>query len=373
MSSGTKMAEKIRIGFVGCGIIAQGHIRDYMKIAGVEIVAFCDINRAAAEASAAVYGSGDVTSNMHDIFGRDDIDAVDVCLHNNFHSTATIAALESGKHVYCEKPMAGSYVDAVAMKAAAERTGKHLHIQLSTLYANETRAAKELIDGGHLGEVYHARSSGFRRRGRPYVDGYATPSFVQKKNASGGALYDMGVYHISQVLYLLGNPKPERITGKTYQRIAMDAKRQEISNYDVEEFAAGFIRLEGDRSMDLVESWAANLDNFEGSYLLGSTGGVRLSPFGYYANLGNLEFNSTANLGAASYRWENVDGLGRDYSSSQDHWIAALQGRVELLPTAAVGLNTMLISEGIYLSTKLGREVTAEEVLAASVSSAIPV
>jgi predicted dehydrogenase len=125
--------------------------------------------------------------------------------------------------------------------------------------------------------------------------------------------------------------------------------------------------------MELTESWAANLDGFEGSYLLGSKGGVRLSPFGFFQNIGHLEFNSTANLGSANFRWHNVAGDGAHYSSSQKHWVAALQGEVSLLPTAEVALNTMLVSEGIYLSQRENREVTAEEVLAASVSTAIQI
>jgi len=367
------MSEPIRIGIIGCGQIAQHHMHSYSELKGAKMVAFCDIDPAAAEKAKETYGGDMATTDFREILKRSDIDAVDVCLHNNLHQPVTVAGLEAGKHVYCEKPMAGSYVDAVAMKKAAEKAGKHLHIQLSTLYSNEARAAKTLIDEGALGEVFHARSTGFRRRGRPYVDGYGTPSFVQKKSASGGALYDMGVYHISQILYLLGNPGVERISGKTFQKMEMDAKRLEISNYDVEELGVGFVRLTEGRSMELIESWAAYLDGFEGSYILGSKGGIRMEPFGYFSAIGHLSMNATVNLGEARYRWDNVVGDGPDYGSSQGHWIAALQGRVELLPTAEIALNTMLISEGIYLSEKLGREVTADEVLESSVSTALSV
>src|SRR5437667_4460895 len=131
--------------------------------------------------------------------------------------------------------MAGSYRDAAAMLQTAKTTGKKLSIQLATLYSNETRAAKELIDAGELGELYFARSTGWRRRGRPFVDGYGTATFVQKRHSAGGALYDMGVYHISQMLYLLGNPQVTRVSGKTYQKLDMDAKRKSRSGYDVEE------------------------------------------------------------------------------------------------------------------------------------------
>ncbi len=362
--------DPVRIGIIGCGQIAQHHMSAYAKIPNAKMVGFADIFEEAAKKSADEYGASFVTTDFRKLLERDDIDAIDVCLHNNYHMPATVAALEAGKHVYCEKPMAGSYRDAKTMLAKAEEVGKMLHIQLAMLYSNESFGAMELIKAGELGDIYHARSTGFRRRGRPFVDGYGTPSFVQKRHSAGGALYDMGVYHISQILYLLGNPVVERITGKTYQKVAMDLARQQSSGYDVEELGLGFVRFQGDVTLDIAEAWAINLDSFEGSWIVGSKGGVKLDPFGFFHSAGDLDLNATANLGSARARWDSVKGDGGFYSNSQRHWIAALQGDAPLLPTKDIALNTMLISEGIYLSQKLNREVTAEEVKEASVSTA---
>ncbi|MBV9866189.1 MAG: Gfo/Idh/MocA family oxidoreductase [Abitibacteriaceae bacterium] len=352
----------IRIGMIGTGQIGKSHLSRYEKIPGAEIVALADINEAEVKRVAEQYKVPHVYTDFRELLKRDDIDAVDVCLHNNFHRPMTVVALEAGKHVYCEKPMAGTYRDAQIMYETAQKTGRKLSIQLATLFEKETRVAKTLIDEGRLGQLYHARSTGFRRRGRPYVDGYGTPTFVQKRNSGGGALYDMGVYHIARMLYLLGNPAIERITGKTYQKTAIDAEREKTSGYDVEELGLGFVRLSNDITLDLIEAWAIHLDRFDGSVLVGSEGGIRLDPFGFFTNIGDLEVNSTVDLDRASYRWHNVRGVGDVYNSAQNHWIAALQGRVELLPTAEVALNTALISEGIYLSNELKREVTADEV-----------
>ncbi|HEX2622048.1 MAG TPA: Gfo/Idh/MocA family oxidoreductase, partial [Phototrophicaceae bacterium] len=188
----------------------------------------------------------------------------------------------------------------------------------------------------------------------------------------GGAMYDMGVYHISQVLYLLDNPDVLTITGKTYQEIAMDSARQERSGYNVEELGLGFVRLEKNITLDIIEAWAVNLDKFDGSVIMGSEGGIRLSPFGYFYNQGHLDIDTTASMDAYNWRVHNVTDVGDAYDSHQHHWVAALQGRIELLPTAEIALNTMLISEGIYLSDRLGREVTAAEVRQMSVSTASP-
>jgi predicted dehydrogenase len=283
----------------------------------------------------------------------------------------TVAALKAGKHVYCEKPMAGAYVDAEKMYHTAQDCDLKLSIQLNTLFQKETQAAKWLIDNAHLGKLYHARSTGFRRRGRPYVDGYGSPSFVQKHNSGGGAMYDMGVYHIARMLYLLGNPEVLRVAGKTYQEVEMDAVRRDASGYNVEELGLGFVRLRENITLDIIEAWSVLLDALEGSSVIGSLGGIRLDPFGFFHSAGDLDLNSTADLDKFAFRVHNVQGVGDEYDSAQHHWVAALQDRVELLPTAELALNTMLISEGIYLSERLGREVSADEIRSASVSTAV--
>lgn len=365
--------QPVRIGVIGVGQIGKHHLENYSKIKDAQIVAVADLNEAEARRVADLYKIPHVYTNFRELLKRDDIEAVDVALHNNYHAPVTIAALQAGKHVYCEKPMAGAYHDAEMMMNTARDTGRRLAIQMFSPFLNETKAAKSLIDGGHLGKLYHARSTGHRRRGRPYVDGYGTPSFVQKEIASGGALYDMGIYHIAQILHLIGNPQPLTISGTVHQEIAMDEKRRATSGYNVEELGLGFIRLAGGITFNIIEAWAVNMDKFAGSAIFGSEGGVRLDPFGYFRSIGHLDLDSTADMGAFNWRLNNVGENGDAYESSQQHWVAALQGRVELLPTAAIALNTMLISEGIYLSSQRGSEVTAEEVKAASQSTALKV
>ena len=360
-------AGKVRIGLIGAGQRGQDHLRKYHQVPAAEVVAVADVNEAAAHRAAAEHGIAHAYTDYRALIERDDLDAVDICLHNNLHRPVAVAAMQAGKQVYCEKPMAGSYADAVEMHATAQALGRKLSIQLGTLFAPETRAARALIDAGALGEVYHARSTGFRRRGRPYVDGYGTATFVQKRHAAGGALYDMGIYHIAAVLYLLGNPAVERLTGQIYQKLPMDARRQQASGYDVEELGLGLVHLAGGVTLDLIEAWAIMLESFEGSSVVGSLGGVRLQPFGYFHTLADLDLNCTADLDSWLYRQHTVHGQGDEYDGAEQHFVAAVQGRVPLLPSAELALNTMLICEGIYLSSALGREVSADEVKARSV------
>jgi len=365
------MNDKIRIGIIGVGQIGKAHVERYQKIKDAEIIAIADIDESELNRVATQYKIPNIYTDFRQLLKRDDIVAVDVCLHNNLHMPVTVAALQAGKNVYCEKPMAGAYCDAELMLRTAQELGRKLTIQLNTLFSKETKAAKVLIEAGRLGKIYHARSTGFRRRFRPYVDGYGSPSFVQKHIAAGGAMYDMGVYHIANMLHLLGNPEVLRISGKTYQETSIDSERKEYSGYDVEELGLGLVRLSGGITLDIIEAWAIHMNEFEGSYVVGSEGGVRLHPFGYFHNLGDIDLNTTADLGAFDWRVHQLRKNSDGYDSPEHHWIAVLQGRVELMPTAEIALNTMLISEGIYLSDRLGREVTADEVKASSQSTSI--
>jgi predicted dehydrogenase len=361
---------KIKVGIIGCGVIARGtHGPDYKKLGGkVEIVAACDIVKDKLDSYTGQFDIKKRYSTIAELLDDDEIQAVDICLHNNMHAPAAIEAMRRGKDVYCEKPMAGSYADALAMLEAAKKYGRKLHIQLAMIYNSGSFVAKRLIDNGDLGKIYHMRSTGFRRRGRPYVDGYGEKEFVSSRVAGGGALLDMGVYHISQLLYLTGNKHPLRVTGHAYQELEMDRKRKEISGYDVEELIVGMIDFEDRLSMDLIESWAVNLDNLEPSCILGSTGGLRLNPFSYHYTKHDVVFNAAIDEQDLDFRSSTVYPEQMFYRNSQAHWIAALSGECPLLPTAEIALNTQLIQESLYLSDKLGRQVTTGEVIAAGTS-----
>jgi len=361
----------VRVGLIGTGQIGKAHVDKYANMPGVEMVAVADLNQSEAQRVADKYHIPQVYGDFRQMLARDDIEAVDVCLHNNLHAPVTIAALEAGKDVYCEKPMAGSFVDAETMYQTARRLGRRLSVQLNTLFAKEVRAAKELIDAGAMGKIYHARSTGFRRRGRPFVDGYGSPNFVQKNISAGGALYDMGVYNIARMLYLIGNPAIQRISGKIYQEMPMDEERQARSGYNVEELGMGLVRMADGLTLDIVEAWAVQQEKFEGSMVFGSLGGIRLEPFGYFFSIGDVDLNATADMNSYSSRKMRLRANNDAYESAQHHWIGALQGRVELLPSAELALNTMLISEGIYLSERLGREVTVDEIRELTKSTAL--
>lgn len=365
--------KKVRIGVIGNGIIGEQHLRNYAQIPEAEVVALCDINEARMNEMGDKYGVERRTTNIGQLLRMDDIDAVDVCLHNNLHAPVTIESLRLGKHTYCEKPMAGSFADAQMMYDAMNETGKKLHIQLGTLYSRETRAAKRFIENGELGHIYHMRSTGFRRRNRPFVDGYATKEFVNTATSGGGALFDMGVYHIAQLLYLTGIPKLQRVTGHTYAEIAMDEGRRQESGYNVEELGIGLAAYENGLSMDFIESWAIHGAPFPGSSIYGSEAGLTLNPLTFHSRRHNMELDTTVDLNQMDYLDHTVYAASAHYDSSQQHWVHALLGMCDLLPTAKIALETSRVQEGIKLSQQLGREILADEIPQLSQSRSVEI
>jgi len=364
---------KIRVAVIGNGIIGEEHIKSYKEIQDCEITAICDINEERLNYIGDKYDIKKRFTHIGKMLLEDDIDAADVCLHNNLHAPVTNAVLNSGRHAYCEKPMAGAYADALSMYETAEKTGKKLHIQLGMLYSDATKAAKILIERGYMGDIYHVRSCGFRRRGRPFVDGYATKEFVNSHTARGGALFDMGVYRISQLLYLSGLPKLERVVGKVYQEVEVDEKRKNESGFDVEELGTGYAVYEKNITFDVIEAWAIHMKNVGQSMIAGNKGGLMFDPLSYHTIKEDLQFDETIDLGAMNYRNHTVHPENSLADSSAKHWINVLQGRCEHIPTAKIALETSLLQEGIFLSGKLGKELTAEEIRSLTKSTAIDV
>ena len=343
---------KLKAGVVGAGIIGKSHVRRYMEMRGdVELTALADINEAEAQRVAQANGIPRVFSDYRDLLAVDEIDTVDVCLPNFLHAPVSIAALEAGKHVYCEKPMARTGAEAQAMYEAAQKAGKQLHVQMGTVFTRETKAAKRLIEDGALGRVYYVKTSHGRRKGRVYVDGYATTHFVQKEKSGGGTLADTGIYNMARMVYLLDMPEPETASGSVFTEIPMDEKRRADSGFDVEEFAAGVVRFKNDVTMVVEEAWAA-FGEFDGDKLFGSLGGLRLNPFTLYTDLYGMDANVSFNLDSYERRLRERGQSSAGYDDSQRHFVWSVLERIEPIDTGRIGMIVAQITSALYESAE---------------------
>ena len=345
-------SKKLKVGIIGTGQIGKHHIGQYANIPDAEMVAVADINEAEAKRVAAQYGIPHVFTDYKDLLKMDEIESVDVCLHNVLHCPVACDAFAAGKHVYCEKPLALSGAEARKMLAAAEKAGKKLSMQLGTLFTAEAQCAQEIIEKGVLGHIYYAKTSNYRRRGRPFVDGYGTANFVQKDKAGGGAINDMGVYHLGLMLYLLGQPKLKSVSAATFQELDMDKKRRKISGYNVEELAVGLVHFEGGLTMFFEEAWAIHSESGDGDRIYGSKAGMKLNPLTVCTNIGGIESNAAIQVGV----WDGrMNLMGEDtpaYRNSQTHLVWGLLGRVPLIETGKIGVQVAEITEALYKSAE---------------------
>jgi predicted dehydrogenase len=193
----------------------------------------------------------------------------------------------------------------------------------------------------------------------------------------------MGVYHISQLLYILGLPKLQRVSGKVYQEVGMDPVRKEISKFDVEELGLGIAYYEDNLTLDILESWAIHGGTFPPSSIHGSHGGFSLAAGGrgpHDPMTSTLTFYDEDlsyprivkfDLEAEDGRRRQVDPTYNYYSNSQAHWVAVLRGQCDLLPTKDIALETMRVSEGIFLSSTHNRDIFVDEIPTLSKSTAL--
>ena len=256
--------EKIRVGIIGTGGISRAHQRTYQQVGGFEIVAVCDIFEDKARQAAEEWGvpKKNVFTNQDEMLQMDEIDTISVCTYNQGHRVPTVAALEAGKHVFCEKPIAATLEDATAMVRAAKASGKILQIGLHSSFSPGVQFAKKVVDEGILGDIYYAETSGCRRRGVP---GH---TFIYKKTAGAGATVDIGVYNMHHTLYIMGYPKPVRVSAITTDYLSRQDPRWK--DMDVEEFGAAWVRLENGGVMVFKISWAVHQDSLCGTFFLGN-------------------------------------------------------------------------------------------------------
>ncbi|WP_066388683.1 Gfo/Idh/MocA family protein [Neobacillus mesonae] len=196
--------KKVRVGVIGCGGIAQNrHLPEYNIHQNVEITAVCDIHEDRARKIADNYGASAFTS-FEELINSGLVDAVSVCTSNDLHAPVSIAALEAGLHVLCEKPMATSKQAAEEMIAVAERSGKKLMIAHNQRFIPSHQKARRLIESVEIGRIYSFRTT-FGHGGPELGNAEGKNSwFFQKERAFVGAMGDLGVHKSDLLRYLLG-------------------------------------------------------------------------------------------------------------------------------------------------------------------------
>lgn len=346
----------LKIGIIGNGGIANAHMDGYLSLGDeVQVVACCDINFDKASSFAEKYGIDRFYDNCYDMLKENDLDAVSVCTWNNAHAECSVAALNAGCHVLCEKPMAMNTEEALKMKEAAEKNGKLLMIGFVRRHGNDAAAAINYINKGHLGDIYYAKATYLRRCGFP--GGW----FGDKSRSGGGPLIDLGVHVIDLSRYIMGCPKPVTVFGATFNKIGarshiMTTEWQsetvvEEPIFTVEDLATAMIRFDNGAVLQVEASFNLNIKNNCGDIIFfGDKAGLSLSPFELYT-----EYNNQ--LADIVPHGNNDFDFGRDFKREVKNFTDAINGKAQCIATADDGVELMRILDAVYLSAETGKSV----------------
>ena len=405
--------KELRIGIIGCGMISHRHMTviENLKALGynLKVVAAAEVKKDRLMAWGKQYGldEKDLYQDFREMLKRDDIDEIEVCVHNNLHTSVATAVMAAGFPCYSEKPMAASYADAKILYDAQKKYGQKLAVQISSIYNPQTRIAKKMIAEGKLGKVYHARSVGHRRQGRPGYDmPFFSPDFIDPKIGVHGPLFDLGIYHLAQMLYVLGMPELESVYGFQSCDYWTDPAIDKLvgRTAPVEDLGVGLARFKGGLSMDIYEDWAIHMEDIGGSFIAGSLGGLKFldvdqtgGPMavpagGQIVGGGNLQkprlvyygVDSEAKLFETKLDCAIGDVTGQQellihpemamYNDNQLQWYSYLWGDLTdetRIDSPYIAMQTAFLSEGVVLSSDLGRSVTADEIKAMAKSIAL--
>lgn len=360
---------KLKFGIIGCGGIANGkHFPALAKLSDkVEIVAFCDTVIERAEKAAKEYGTADalVTEDYKALLTREDIDVIHVLTPNISHSYITVDALEAGKHVMCEKPMAINYAEAKEMLDAAQRTGKKLTIGYQNRFRADSLATYDACSKGELGDIYFAKAHAIRRKGVP-----TWGVFPDKSKQGGGPLIDIGTHALDLTLWYMNNYKPKSVLGSTYQKLKDNPMANMFGpwnpdTFETEDSAFGLIKMENGATIFLEAAWALNMINPKEAQvtLCGTEGGAEM--FGKaFIDQGYVVFNKAAHNQLEQTQPSDAGGVfgfegatleQRDAEAKQ--WVEAILNDTDPMVKPEQAIVVTQILEAIYKSAETGQVV----------------
>ena len=401
--------KEVRVGIIGGGMISHRHMMIYSTIQRraaelgftAKVVACCEIDPQRLKQWGEMYGlpEKDLYTDYREMLKRDDLDTIDVCVHNNLHTPIAIEVMKAGFDCYCEKPEAASYHDAKLMMDCAKKLGRKFHVQMSSIMTPQSRTGRDLIARGQLGTPYYVNLEQCCMRRRPgYDPGLRefTTDFYTKAMAGHGPSIDLGIYVIGQILFMLGLPELESVSG--FARQAMELEPKLVANpqgFGVEDICDGFAKFKNGLGFHFLSISANNAKEYSMTYILGSKGGLEVTDtdmvggkfarpegvtrpmFGEEPNLryfGNWNGRDVS-MDLRCDENGNLEELTNPeillYNDNQAMWLAYKLGILDdttRYNTPEIAAQQLLFTDGIFLSQQLGRSVTAEEIKSMSPS-----
>lgn len=358
------LTKPLRVGVIGLGFAGETHLKSYLQLPNIEAVALAGLEEDKLAQLGATYKVPHLYRDYEDLLARDDLDIISVCTPNYLHAPIAIAALEAGRHVLCEKPLARSGSEAAAIVDAATKAQRVLHVAFNHRQRGDVLTLKRYIDAGSMGQIYHAKASWMRRSGIPSMGSW----FTNKDMAGGGPLIDLGVHVLDLALYLLDEPKVTTVSAATYAEIgprglggSATANKQIVGGgFEVEDLATAFLRLANGATLLLEASWATYSsagDDF-GVTLYGTEGGaeIKVKNYGWEDTL--RIYIDVADVPAEVHP---RIGKGEGHLAVVRDFIAAIRSGDWAAHNGSAGLRRAQIIDACYASALQGREVNLAE------------
>ena len=355
---------RFKVGIIGTGWIAESHLESYLDMDDVDIVAMADLIPGKAEKFAKKFNKDGKLDNVRFypshkelLDAETDLDAVSVCTYNMTHAECTIYALKKGVNVLLEKPMCVTTEEAVEIMKAEKESGKICSVGFQPRGDENMKMVKKIVQSGELGEIYYIQTGGGRRRGVP------NSTFIEKSTAGIGAMGDIGCYSLDVVLNAIGYPKPLTVTGYTSGFFGSNPKYNnpaDAARFNVEDFAAAFVRLEGGIILDYRISCAMHPDTPGDTIIFGKEGALRIPSTDCWN--GSMSGPMTIYHDVAGEQVETVvpllenKGKGLFYKKCRSFLDAVANGDPAPIPTSEILYNQAIIDH-IVKSAELGKEV----------------
>jgi len=348
-----KKSRTFNVAVIGAGAIGIDHIRSFQSHPAARVVGLAEVSPERGRDAADTCGIDILVTDYRELLQRPDIDVVSIALPNFLHAPVGLEALQAGKHVMIDKPMATHAREAAKLIATATKKRRRLMVGQNMRFTAEIQTAKKLITAGKLGEVYHAKTAWCRRSGIPRIGSW----FTQKQFAGGGCTYDIGVHALDRTLFLMGEFDAAAVSGQTYSKLGPlgrgdgDWGRGEIdpkAKFDVDDLAIALIKLKSGRTVLLETSWAAHLPDRDlvSAQVLGTDAGLLLNP---------LRMIRPSRQGYITQELKTSTPLVDP--NRMVHFIDVLLGKAAPYVKPAESLAVQKILDAIYQSTETGREV----------------
>jgi len=327
---GVKKLSKLRVAVIGCGSIARyRHLGEFNNHSGVEIIAVCDIIEERAQEIAQQYGAKAYTS-YEELFEVEKPDAVSVCLPNYLHAPVSIAALQSGCHVLCEKPMATSRAEAAEMIEAAKNNNKKLMIAHNQRFVPSHAKARDLIAKGEVGKIYSFRTA----FGHGGPEGWSIDGkdswFFNKDQAFIGAMGDLGVHKADLLRYLLG---------EEFVEVAGFIETSAKENTDVDDNAVCILKSESGVIGTLAASWAYTAKEDNSTIIYGEHATLRLEDDPNYALIVQYKNGEVVNYELGGIQ-SNAEG-GQTTTHIIEHFVDSIVQDTEPLINGKEGMKSL--------------------------------